>query len=320
MALNPNDLKYFRFAFKAMGTPCEIQLFAESHSEARRVSDLAITDVRRLEARYSRYRGDSLLSAINRVAAEGGQVAVDDETAGLLNYAATCYEQSDGLFDVTSGILRRAWRFEQGKLPDDAQVRRLLDWVGWRKLRWEPPVLEFPVAGMELDFGGIVKEYAVDRAAALCRNAGVRHGVINLGGDIKLIGSRADGSPWRVGISHPRQKGSMVRTLALREGAVASSGDYERCIVVDGVRYGHVLNPKTGWPVRHLAAVSVVGDFCVVAGSASTIAMLKEENGPAWLDAMGLPHLWVDVEGNVGGSLAEAAAYSKSRSIRNRFS
>jgi thiamine biosynthesis lipoprotein len=132
-----------------------------------------------------------------------------------------------------------------------------------------------------------------------------------------LIGSRADGSPWRVGISHPRQKGSMIKTLALREGAVASSGDYERCIVVDGIRYGHVLNPKSGWPVRHLAAVSVVGDFCVVAGSASTIAMLKEENGPAWLDAMGLPHLWIDVEGNVGGSLAESAAYSKSRSIRN---
>lgn len=102
----------------------------------------------------------------------------------------------------------------------------------------------------------------------------------------------------------------MIRTLALRDGAVASSGDYERCIVVDGVRYGHVLNPKTGWPVRHLAAVSVVGDLCVVAGSASTIAMLKEKDGPAWLDAMGLPHLWVDVDGNVGGPLAVSSVDS----------
>lgn len=309
-ALNSNDMKYFRFAFKAMGSPCEIQLFAGTFGEAKRISDLAITDVHRLEARYSRYRSDSLLSAINKVAAEGGRITVDEETAGLLNYAATCYEQSDGLFDVTSGILRRAWRFEQGGLPDDSLVRGLLERIGWHKLRWEPPVLEFPVPGMELDFGGIVKEYAVDRAAALCRNAGVRHGVINLGGDIKLIGTRADGRPWRVGISHPRDKGSMIRTLALRDGAVASSGDYERCIVVEGVRYGHVLNPKTGWPVRHLAAVSVVGDFCVVAGSASTIAMLKEKDGPAWLDAMGLPHLWVDVDGNVGGPLAESAQNS----------
>jgi thiamine biosynthesis lipoprotein len=308
--LKSKDLQYFRFAFKAMGTPCEIQLFAENVADARRISDMAIADVRRLEARYSRYRDDSLLSAINRVAAAGGRIAVDEETTSLLNYAATCYEQSDGLFDITSGILRRAWRFEHGSLPDDALVRGLLERIGWHKLRWDPPVLEFPVPGMELDFGGIVKEYAVDRAAALCRNAGIRHGVINLGGDIKLIGARADGRPWRVGISHPRDKGSMIKTLALREGAVASSGDYERCIVVDGIRYGHVLNPKTGWPVRHLAAVSVVGDFCVVAGSASTIAMLKEKDGPAWLDAMGLPHLWVDVDGNVGGPLAVSAVDS----------
>lgn len=293
-----------------MGSPCEIQLFAESGAEARRISDAAVADVRRLESRYSRYRSDSLLSGINRVAAEGGRITVDAETAGLLNYAATCHEQSAGLFDITSGILRRAWRFDRGELPDVVRVQDLLERIGWHKLRWEPPVLEFPVPGMELDFGGIVKEYAVDRAAALCRNAGVRHGVINLGGDVRLIGSRADGSPWRVGISHPREKGSMIKTLSLREGAVASSGDYERCILVDGVRYGHVLNPKTGWPVRRLAAVSVVGDLCVVAGSASTIAMLKEEDGPAWLEAMGLPHLWIDVDGNVGGSLAESGRRS----------
>jgi thiamine biosynthesis lipoprotein len=306
--LKSKDLQYFRFSFKAMGTPCEIQLFAGNVAQARRISDMAIADVRRLETRYSRYRDDSLLSVINRIAAVGGRIAVDEETTCLLNYAATCYEQSDGLFDITSGILRRAWRFEQGGLPDDALVGGLLERIGWHKLRWEPPVLEFPIPGMELDFGGIVKEYAVDRAAVLCRNAGVRHGIINLGGDVRLIGSRADGSPWRVGISHPREKGSMIKILRLREGAVASSGDYERCILVDGVRYGHVLNPKTGWPVRRLAAVSVVGELCVVAGSASTIAMLKEEDGPAWLEAMGLPYLWIDVDGNVGGSLAESGA------------
>ncbi|CAG1771248.1 FAD:protein FMN transferase [uncultured bacterium] len=294
----------FVLDFKAMGCPCELQLFAETQAQANQVADAAIADVRRLEAKYSRYRADSLLSAINRVAAEGGSIEVDGETAGLLNYAAACHAQSDGLFDVTSGILRQAWRLEQGSLPDPALIESLLDRIGWRKLRWEAPWLEFPLPGLELDFGGIVKEYAVDRAAVLCLNAGVSHGVVNLGGDIKLIGPRPDGRPWRVGLSHPRQQGEMVETLGLHEGAVASSGDYERCIIVEGVRYGHVLNPKTGWPVRHLAAVSVVGDFCVVAGSASTIAMLKEEQGPAWLEEMGLPRLWVEVEGRVGGALA----------------
>jgi thiamine biosynthesis lipoprotein len=304
-------LSYYRYAFKAMGSPCDIQLFADAHAKAKRVADAAIADVNRLEALYSRYRSDSFLSAINRVAAAGGCITVDDETAGLLNYAATCYEQSDGLFDITSGILRRVWRFDLGKLPDQAQVQELLDKVGWHKLRWAPPVLEFPNPGMEIDFGGVVKEYAVDRAAALCREAGIRHGVVNLGGDIKVIGPRADGSPWRVGLRDPRNKEAVMQTILLREGALASSGDYERCIIVDGVRYGHVLNPKTGWPVRHLAAVSVIGDFCVVAGSASTIAMLKEDSGPAWLESLGLPHLWVNVQGETGGSLVPAADREK---------
>lgn len=286
-----------------MGSPCEIQLFAQNQAQAKRIANIAIADVNRLEARYSRYREDSFLSAINRVAATGGSITVDEETAGLLNYAVACYEQSDGLFDITSGILRRAWNFKSGILPTETTIQELLDKVGWHKLRWNPPVLEFPIPGMEVDFGGVVKEYAVDRVAALCWQAGIRHGVINLGGDIKIIGPRTDGSPWRIGIRHPRNKDSLLETLLLQKGALASSGDYERCIVLDGVRYGHVLNPKTGWPVRHLAAVSVVGDFCVVAGSASTIAMLKEDAGPAWLEDLGLPHLWVDVNGQSGGPL-----------------
>ncbi len=298
-----SHLRYYRSEFKAMGTPCDIQLFAYDAATANAASAAVIGDVQRLEALYSRYRETSFLSEINRTAAVAGSIEVDDETACLLDYAVTCYEQSDGLFDITSGILRRAWKFDQGKLPGQPLIDSLLESVGWHKVIWAKPKLTFTVPGMEIDFGGVVKEYAVDRAATLCYNQGIRHGVINLGGDIKVIGPRDDGSPWRVGIRHPRNKDALLDTLLLYEGALASSGDYERCIMVDGIRYGHVLNPKTGWPVRHLAAVSVVGDFCVVAGSASTIAMLKENEGPEWLDELGLPHLWVDVNGKSGGSI-----------------
>ncbi|WP_374086155.1 FAD:protein FMN transferase [Methylomicrobium lacus] len=288
-----------------MGTLCEIQLFAKTGEAAQRVAEAAIADVARLEARYSRYRSDSFLSEINRVAAAGGRIAVDDETAGLLNYAATCHEQSGGLFDITSGILRRAWRFDSGVLPDQGLIDELLVKVGWDKVVWKPPVLEFPFPGVEIDFGGVVKEYAADRAAGLCWAGGIRHGMINLGGDIKVLGPRADGSPWRIGVRHPREKDALLQTVELSNGAMASSGDYERCLTIEGVRYGHILNPRTGWPVRHLASVSVIADFCVVAGSASTIAMLKEEEGPVWLEALALPHLWVDVSGGIGGTLLE---------------
>jgi len=297
----------FRHVFKAMGSPCDIQLFARSADEARRAIGAAVAEVARLEARYSRYREDSLLSEINRVAAAGGSLAVDAETASLLDYADTCFRESGGLFDVTSGILRRAWRFDRGELPDAAQVDALLARVGWQKLAWDAPVLGFPQAGMELDLGGVVKEYAVDRATALCREAGVAHALVNLGGDVGCVGPRPDGSAWRIGIRHPRRPGELLTSVPLAHGALATSGDYERCIVIDGERYGHILDPRTGWPVRGLASVSVVAELCIVAGSAATIGVLESARGPAWLARLDLPHLWVDVNGAVGGPLAPRA-------------
>ncbi len=287
-----------------MGTSCELQLFAEDPAQARRAASRAIADVARLEARYSRYRESSFLSEINRVAGRGGAIAVDGETAALLDYAASCHRESEGLFDVTSGVLRRAWRFERGEPPDARVVEALLPRVGWHRLVWARPRLEFPVAGMELDLGGVVKEYAADRAAALCREAGVASGLVNLGGDIAVIGPRPGGAPWRIGIRHPRDPHALVTSVELRSGALASSGDYARCIVHEGQRYGHILNPRTGWPVRHLASASVAAELCVVAGSAATIAILHEERGADWLGRSGLPSHWVDVHGASGGSLA----------------
>lgn len=291
-------------AFSAMGSPCEVKLYADSRGRVRHLAGRVIDEVERLEAKYSRYREESFLSQINRVAHSGGSIAVDPETAGLLDYVETCWQQSRGLFDATSGLLQKAWQFKGQGLPDPVEIKALMDHVGWHRLVWQSPTLSFPEPGLELDLGGAVKEYAVDRVASLCWDAGICHGLINLGGDIKVIGPHPDGTPWAIGIRHPRDSAGIARTVYLKRGAMASSGDYERCIVVDGKRYGHVLNPKTGWPVSRLSSVSVVAEFCVVAGSASTIAMLMEGQGPEWLDSMGVIHYWVDLEGREGGNWA----------------
>jgi thiamine biosynthesis lipoprotein len=161
---------------------------------------------------------------------------------------------------------------------------------------------------MEIDFGGVVKEYAADRAATLCADAGLRHGLVDLGGDIKVIGPHADGSPWVVGIQHPRIADAVMATLDLSHGAIATSGDYERFVEVEGRRYSHILSPRTGMPVQGLAGVSVVAPECVVAGSAATIAMLMEERGPAWLEEFGLPHVWMEPGLRVGGTYAIPAS------------
>ena len=296
-------MQLYHFPFHAMGTACDLQLYADNSIDAQRVASIVIDDISRLESKYSRYLDNSLLARINSTAINGGSIKVDEETAGLLDYAQTCYLESEGLFDITSGLLRQAWNFKSGQLPRTSEINILLEKIGWNKLVWEKPMLSFPSPGMELDFGGVVKEYAADRAATLSKEAGINHGIINLGGDIRIIGPHPDSSPWKVGIKHPQEQESVLEMLELSEGALASSGDYERCITIDNVRYGHVLNPLTGWPVRTLAAVSVVADLCVVAGSASTIAMLREEAGKAWLKDLGLAHAWVDVDGKTGGNL-----------------
>jgi len=293
-----------------MGSRCEIRIYADTEEVATAVARRAVADVVRLDAKYSNYRDDSVTAAINRVGAAGGTTEVDDETASLLDYADTCFEQSEGLFDITSGALRQAWGADCKALPSAAVLERLLQRVGWDKVLWSRPRLEFSVPGIELDFGGVVKEYAADRAAAICAEAGIGHGLVDLGGDIKIIGPHPDGAPWSVGIQHPRQADAVMATIDLSHGAIATSGDYERFVEIDGKRYSHIVSPRTGMPVHGLAGVSVVASECIVAGSATTIAMLMEERGPAWLEEVGLSHLWMDQEQRVGGMYATNATDS----------
>ncbi|NBV75816.1 MAG: FAD:protein FMN transferase [Methylococcaceae bacterium] len=301
-------LQLFKYPFTAMGSPCEIQLYAASVSDAAAVAQSIIHDIERLESKYSRYRPDSFLAEINRAAAKARKIAIDDETASLLHYAQTCYEQSDGLFDISSGVLRKLWDFKQSdamRIPNPEHIQRVLQYVGWDKVRWTSSSLAFSAKNMELDFGGIVKEYAADRAASIAYAMKLKYGIVNLGGDIRVIGPHPDGSPWRIGVQDPRHKNAVLKVVALEHGAMASSGDYERCIQINGQRYSHILNPQTGFPVNYLAAVTVTSDLCVLAGSASTIAMLKADQGMAWLSDLGLPHLWVTVDGKMGGDLVD---------------
>ncbi|MBW2941381.1 FAD:protein FMN transferase [Zhongshania sp. CAU 1632] len=296
-------VQLYHFPFTAMASPCELRLYAASQALADAAADAAKAEVIRIEQTYSRYRKDSVVGRIN-AAAGGTPVAVDEETCALINYATTAYAESDGLFDISSGVLREVWNFKLGQLPSPAAVAFCLKRVGWNKVQWDAPNISLK-EGMELDFGGFGKEYAADRAATICTEQGIAHGLVELGGDIRVIGPHPDGSAWQIGIRNPRDPGVAMAVIPLKTGGLASSGDYERFMVIDGKRYSHILNPRTGRPVdQPMAGVTVVAPLCLLAGTAATLAMLQGEKGaPAWLNEMGLPHLWIDQVGVLGGDL-----------------
>lgn len=296
-------MQWHGHSFAAMASHNEVQLYASTRAEAERVARAAGDEVARIEAKYSRYRPDTIVARIN-AAAGVGAVPIDAETAALLHYAEQCFAASDGLFDITSGVLRRAWNFREPALPDRATLRALTALIDWRAVRWNDTQVALPKPGMEIDFGGIGKEYAADRAAGVCIDAGIRHGFVNLGGDVRVLGPHPDGRPWSIGIRHPRREGETIATIALGDGALATSGDYERFFEVDGVRYCHILNPRTGHPVRTIRSVTVVTPLCIAAGSYCTIAMLLEHGARAFLQAESLPYLLVGEAGDVSGPLA----------------
>lgn len=281
-----------------MGSPCGLRAWGLAASAL----PVAQAEIERLEAKFSRYRETSLTSQINR-SAGGPGLAMDAETAGLIDYAHQAWQQSGGRFDLSTGVLRRAWDFRSGRLPDPALLEAARARVGWQKLDWQKPLLRLP-AGMELDFGGLVKEYAADRAAQRLRELGAQGGLVDLGGDIAIVGPAPDGCPWRIGIRDPWQRDAALAVIELSAGALATSGDYERGMTVAGVRYSHLLDAESGQPVQGgPASVSVAAPLCLIAGTAASSALLMGGEGEDWLRALGLPWLCVGQDRSLHGTL-----------------
>jgi len=297
-----------RFRFNAMGCPCEIVLESAEAAHARDAAAAAQCEVERLDRKYSHYRDDSLVAAFGAAADSGSTLEVDAETGDLLDFSAALHAQSAGRFDITAGVLTRLWDPQAGRVPAVAQVATALARTGWQRVHWHRPQLHFSTPGMRLDLGGVVKEYAADRAAQLCREHGMQHGVIDLGGDLAVVGAHADGSAWIAGIKLPSDPSRALASIEIASGGLATSGDYERSMLIDGRRYSHIIDPRNGEPVQSFASVSVLAGSCLVAGAASTLGMLfGVGEGYTWLQQLGLPFLCIDAAGGVRGTLVARA-------------
>jgi len=273
-----------------MASPCEVIIQSTDKQLATELGEIVATEVWRIEDKYSRYNQHSICSKINNQA--GHYVAIDEETYLLLNFAEQCYQLSDGLFDISSGVLGNVWVFDgSNKLPTQTQVNKVLPLVGWQKVNFNQQQIML-AKGMKIDFGGIGKEYAVDRAIILAKQLTNKPILVNLGGDLAVTGTRLNNTSWQVAIEHPDvdsvdnmpDKSTADMIISLNSGALATSGDARRFLMKAGKRYGHVLNAKTGWPIDNAPrSITVVAPTCIQAGILATMSLLQGSNAETFL-------------------------------------
>jgi thiamine biosynthesis lipoprotein len=274
--LAPDAQGVRRLEFNALGTQCLIKFRLDDERSALDFAAAALDWIGKFEAKFSRFRPDSMVSRIN--AAAGREwVKTDSEMEELLDIAAEIHACTDGIIDPTLLPLLKVWNWKVAhvQLPARDDVNAALALTGWRKVQRRPGAIFLPEAGMGLDFGGFGKEFAVDRLATLARQACIKDAIVDLGRDIYAMGGNGAHPFWHIGIEDGNQPGTCWGGLGVNGRAVSASGDYARYFSHDGVRYGHILDPRTGWPVSNgMRAVTVVANTCLQAGIYSTAVFI----------------------------------------------
>jgi FAD:protein FMN transferase len=268
--------------FQCMASPCEVLIETEDEKQARELIAQAEQEALRIEQKFSRYRDDNIIYRIHN--SHGQAVSIDEETYRLLQFADNCYQLSEGLFDITSGVLRKLWNFNgSNQIPRQSQIDQILRHIGWERVKFSKSEITLP-HNMQIDFGGIGKEYAVDRVLQLLMTQSDSSMMINFGGDCHANAPQKNGQPWITGIENPLKPGDAAEIIKLNHGALATSGDVYRYIQKGNIRYSHILNPKTGWPVMNgPRSVTVAAATCTEAGILSTLAMLQGNKAESFL-------------------------------------
>lgn len=266
-----------RLSFPALGTTCEVQYAAPAgDDQALAFERMAKAWVESFEAKYSRFRPESLLSRIN-AAAGRGWVEVDAEMEAMCKLCDTLHFMTQGILDPTTLPLIRLWNYkaETPRVPGEAEIAAARELVGWRKVQRQPGRVFLPAPGMALDFGGFGKEYAVDIVAQIALDHGITAALVDFGHDIRAVGQPPGRPAWHIGLEDPAKPGTSSSSIALVNKSIASSGDYLRGFTFEGRRYGHIIDPRTGWPVGHgCVQANAIAGTCLQAGVLSTAAFV----------------------------------------------
>jgi thiamine biosynthesis lipoprotein len=267
-----------KLAFPALGTTCEVQYVAPGGKpQADAFERAAVSWVSAFEAKYSRFIPTSLVSRIN-AAAGYSWITVDEETDRLFELCETFFAMTQGVLDPTALPLIRLWNWKAPNpvIPSASEIEAACKLVGWTKVRRSKGRIFLPTPGMALDFGGFGKEYAVDIVAQIALDHGITNALVDFGHDLRVLGSPPGCSAWHIGLEDPQRPGLSSESIAIAGSkGVASSGDYIRSFKVGTRRYGHIVDPRTGWPVMNgCHQATIIAGTCLQAGVLSTTAFV----------------------------------------------
>ncbi len=300
--------------FVLMGS--QFTLVAEADKEAgNSAMEKIAEDLKNLENRISSWHPGSEVFNINEFAGMK-PVKVGDETFNLIKTAIGLFEETDGAFDVTIGALWDTWPFNdpQGSLPTKEQIENAIELIGSDQivLSESSKTVFLPKKGMKINLGAIGKGYAAQEAINYMKSCGIERAAVSAGGDITLLGEKSTG-PWVVGLENPRWPGKYLQQFLMSDMSVATSGDYERFIEREGKRYGHIIDPKTGYPVEDCQSVTIITKNAVKADAYATAVFVKGlEEGIEWVNNKELTEaLIVDFNGNTHKSKGWDAITSK---------
>ncbi|MBU1486606.1 FAD:protein FMN transferase, partial [bacterium] len=279
-----------------MGTVVEIKVVGKDQAKAKEALNKAFGEIEKVNSLMSTYIEESEVSLLNRE----GEAKVSKETLEVIEEALKISSLSQGAFDITVRPLINLWRRagKEKKLPSREEIEGALSLAGFEGIEIKEDVVSLKSAGMEIDLGGIAKGYAVDKAIEALKDAGIENALVNAGGDIYALGLRSSKKPWTIGIRHPREKNKILATVKVTNKAVTTSGDYERYFMLGGVRYSHIISPKTGYPVSEVPmSVSIIAQNCTLADALATACfVLGPDEGIKLIESLG------QVEGMIIGN------------------
>jgi thiamine biosynthesis lipoprotein len=285
-------LSEYRLQARLMGSAFEFVITGMEESQAKKSLKQAETEVKRIEEKLTEFSACSQTSAINQAAGQHA-VQVDEEVMSLINRSCQISRLTQGAFDITAGALKKLYQFKGNKIsfPSSESIQNALDTVGWDKIRFQDNTVYLPKPGMHIAFGAIGKGYAAHRVKALWVADGVGNGVINASGDLTAWGTRADGTPWKVGIANPDNPDTVIAWIPIQNSSVATSGNYEQFFYHEGKRYSHNINPKTGLPVTGIKSVTVVSPGAELSDALATaVTVMGVDIGLHFIDQLPQTH------------------------------